>query len=275
MMIPATVTGIDGPVPQTGQLIADVLTAIVAIVSVGFTLRYCLRHRIAWPILVVISGTATSLLEPMFDHFYGLWFRTQGQENAVVTYGIHIPMWLPVIYIAYYGCGTVLYWNQMNRGTTMAGIMKSFGLSVLLAGVCEEFYINFVGLYNYQDHQPFLLFNYPIYVVVVNGVPPMLAAIILYGLLPKLRGLERLSLLFLVPVCFAANSFGTAWLYLAARHLRETPSMALLSGLAALTSLGSVGIIWAAAKLVGIGETMPVANREAGAAAPRPLHATA
>lgn len=253
-MIPVTSMGIDGIVPPGGQLLADVLTVVIALLSVGATLVFCARHKIGWPLLVVISGTMTSLLEPMFDHFYGLWFRTQGQENAVVTYGIHIPIWLPIIYIAYYGCGTIWYWKKMEDGAGMGEIMKYFAISVVLAGVCEEFYINFVGLYSYQDHQPFLVFNYPIYVVVVNGVPPMLSALILYGLLPKLAGIERLALLFLVPVCFAANSFGTAWLYLAARHLQTTPPMALLSVLALLASAGSVGIIWAAAKLVGISE---------------------
>lgn len=195
----------------------------------------------------------TFLLEPMFDHFYGLWFYTQGQQNAVVTYGIHIPLWLPIIYVAYYGCGTIWYWNKLALGAGMRDIMKYFAISVLLAGVCEEFYINFVGLYAYQDHQPFLIFNYPIYVVVVNGVPPVLASLILYGLLPQLKGLERLALLFLVPVCFAANSFGTGWLYLAARHLQHTPPMPALSALALLDAVGSVGIVWAAARLVGVG----------------------
>jgi hypothetical protein len=253
-MVPVTSFGTDVPVPQTGQLIADVLTTVIAASSVAATLVFCVRHRIWWPMLIVVSGTMTFLLEPMFDHFYGLWFYTPGQQNAVTTYGIHVPMWLPIIYIAYYGCGTVWYWNKIQQGADMRAILKYFGISVLLAGICEEFYINFVGLYGYQDHQPFVVFNYPVYVVVVNGVPPMLAALLLYGLLPRLKGLEKLCLLFLVPVSFAANSFGTGWLYLAARHLQQTPSMPVLSALALLTSIGSVGIIWAAAKLVRAGE---------------------
>ena len=51
--------------------------------------------------IVVIGGLVTCLQEPQYDHLYGLWFKEQGQVNAFTTHGIHVPLWLPIIYIAY------------------------------------------------------------------------------------------------------------------------------------------------------------------------------
>ena len=88
--------------------------------------------------------------------------------------------------------------------------MTIYGLAVLFAGLAECFYINLMGLYGYQTDQPFVIWNYPIFVAVVNGVPPMLSAIILYRLKPKLKGWENVFLLPLVPTAFAIGSFDSS-----------------------------------------------------------------
>jgi hypothetical protein len=261
-MIPVTSNGIDAPVSPTAQLIATVITVLVAVVSLSLVLLLCRKERIWWPLIVVAGGTATCILEPLYDHLYGLWFLTEGQWKAFVSYGIHIPVWLPIIYLAYYGPGSLLVWYRLHRGATMRDAAIHFGISVLGAGVAEQFYINAVSLYNYQDHQPLFVFNYPVFVAIVNGVPPMLSGIILYRLVPALRGWSRLLLLFVIPFSFAGNAFGSGWLYLAYRHSSANPSMLLLTVLALLTTFLSIALIWTAATLAGVGGQ---ANR-AGAA---------
>lgn len=251
-MAPVSSDAIDKLVPHTGQLIGLSITSVIAVAALISVLIFCFRKKIGWPLLVVVSGTMTFLLEPLYDHLYGLWFFEEGQWPAVTTYGIHVPIWLPIIYIAYYGCGTVWYWNRLERGANMKVIMTFFAIEVLLAGLAEQFYINVVGLYEYQSRQPFVIFNYPIFVAIVNGVPPTLAGIILYRLVPRLKGWEKIALLGVVPFAFAANSFGSGWLYLAARHTAD-PSPLLLHVTAAIAALGSILVIWIAGKLAGVG----------------------
>jgi len=228
---------------------------VITVAALIPTLAFCARRRTWWPLLVVVSGTVTFLLEPLYDHLYGLWFFVEGQWNAVVTYGIHVPVWLPIVYVAYYGCLTIFYWYRLERGATMRDLGLYFTISVILAAAFELFYINGVHLYAYQDRQPFMVFNYPLFVAVVNGVPPMLSAIVLFRLVPVLEGWSKLALLGVVPVSFAANSFGSGFLYLAARHSSNDPSMLLLSVTALLAAAGSIGVIWAAGKLAGVGNT--------------------
>ena len=250
-MAPVVSSGIDHAVDDTSQLIATVLTCAVTLVSVALVLRLCLRERISWPLLVLVSGVATFLCEPLFDHLYGLWFFSDGQWQAVETYGIHVPIWLPIIYVSYYGAWTVWLVRRFQRGATMRQVATLFLASAALAGLAETLYIQVFDLYVYQDHQPLAVADYPVWAAVVNGIPPFLAAIIYVRLVPLLRGWENLALLFVVPVSFTAE-FGCGWLYLAARHGSEDPSMLLLSFLALLTAALCFGLVMLAARLAGI-----------------------
>ena len=254
-MAPVLSFGVDAVVPETKQTVATVITALLSLWAVFQVHRFCAQRNILWPWIIVVSGAATFLLEPLYDHLYGLWFLAEGQWNAVTTFGIHVPIWLPIIYIAYYGCTTIWYWNKFDGGLTMRDVFFYFTISVALAGAAEVFYINLMGLYNYQDQQPFLIWNYPVFVAVINGVPPFLGAIIIYGLVPKLKGWKALLLFGAVPTAFAANTFGgaTIW-YLALRHGSEEPSMALLHATAAIAVVGSYATIYAAAKMVDLGQ---------------------
>lgn len=251
-MAPVQSLAIDQLVPQPNEIYALAFTAVVAFVSVALVVRYCMKHGIWWPLIVVAGGLITCLQEPLYDHLYGLWFFEEGQLKAFTTYGIHVPLWLPVIYIAYYGANTMWYWHRLESGSSIKAMMAMFAVEVLLAGLAEQFYINVVGLYNYQSNQPFYVLNYPIFVAIVNGVPPTLGAIIIYKLKPHLKGWQNLLLLFPVPWAFAANSFGSGYLYLSARHAEPAVSQPVLYLAAATAALGSIVTIWAALKVAGV-----------------------
>lgn len=163
-----------------------------------------------------------------------------------------MPLWLPVIYIAFYGANTVCYWHRLGHGATMNSMMALIAIEVLLAGLAEQFYINVVGLYDYQTNQPFYILNYPIFVAIINGVPPALGAIFIFKLKPHRKGIQNLLLLFPVPSAFAANSFGSGYLYLSARHLEGGVSQPILHLAALSAALGSIVTMWAALKLAGV-----------------------
>jgi hypothetical protein len=260
-MAPVESHGIDHAVGDTEQLLATVLTSVIAAVSIIAVLALCRRQRIYWPLLVLVSGTATFLLEPLFDLLYGLWFFSEGQWTAVETYGIHVPIWLPIIYVFFYGAWTVWLVLRFQRGASLREVAVLFLASGVIAGLLETLYIQVFDLYVYQDSQPLSISGYPVWVALVNGVPPFLAAIVYVRLVPVLRGWENLALLFVVPTCFAAE-FGEGWLYLAARHGSEDPSMFLLSVLALLTTALCFGLILCAARLAGIDRMGPAGSPE-------------
>lgn len=58
-MAPVISTAVDAMVPQQAQAIATWATVIIAAASVIAILRYCAKHRIWWPLLIVASGAIT------------------------------------------------------------------------------------------------------------------------------------------------------------------------------------------------------------------------
>jgi hypothetical protein len=232
---------------------ATVITAVLAVASVIAVLVWCRRARQWWPVVVLVSGGATFLCEPMFDHYYGLWFYTRGQWNAVVTYGIHVPIWLPIVYVPYYGAWPVYLQRRFSRGASMSDITKLLFVSIVFAALLEQFYIQAFSLYGYQTHQPFTIAHYPVLVAIINGLPPFLAGILYVRLVPMLKGWKTVAHLIVVPIAFAAGSFGAAWLYLGARQSHtQHPSMLLLDLTMISAAVFGVAMVLGAAKLLGI-----------------------
>src|SRR5690606_25288899 len=78
-MAPVTSVAVDQLVPATGQIVGLVITSLVTLAALTATLLFCYRRKIWWPLLIVVSGTMTFLLEPLYDHLFGLWFYEEGQ----------------------------------------------------------------------------------------------------------------------------------------------------------------------------------------------------
>jgi len=265
-MAPVDSPAVDSAVNATGQMLATLITyavALTVIVAVGLL---CRRERTAWPVLALLSGALTCLLEPLYDHLYGMWFPTQGQWTLFATYGMSLPVWLPPIYLAYYGGGAVLVWRLLSRGANARDVFRLYLGMVALAVLAEEIYINVFGVYNYQDSQPFVVFGYPIFVAFVNSVSPMVAGAVYFRLVPLLRGWSRVALMSVIPVCFAADAFGTGFLYLAVRHSTDDPPMLLMSLLALTCVAGSAGFVWISA-LLATAERVPASGEPADVAA--------
>lgn len=263
-MIPLTVPvesdGVDQAVDSGFEMFAIVVTSILAVVTIALVVRLCLRERITWPLFILVGGLITSLQEPLFDHLYGLWMFQENQTTAFTTYGIQIPLWLPIIYITYYGGLTIFFTRRFSRGITQRDLIKYFLVSVAVAAILENLYINICELYEYQDHQAFVLFTYPTWVAFVNGVPPFLAAIALARLIPITRGWAQVGLLAVVPTAFAADSFGTGFLYLSVRHgaWEDGPNEVLVHVVALLTAAMTFATVITAAKLADLKTPRPL-----------------
>lgn len=227
-MAPVTSPGVDNVVNHTGQLVSTILTFAIAAVVLLWVARMCHRERILWPAVVLVAGTATCLLEPMFDHLYGLWFPSEGQWHLFTAYGIHEPVWLAPAYLAIYGGGAVFIARQLQRTPTRRVVWRFYWALVAVAMVAEIGYVQILEVYNYQGNQPFEVLGYPLFLGFVNSMSALVAGILIYRLLPLLQGTAKLSLLLVSPIAFAVEAFGSGFIYLAIRHSGESPSDVLL-----------------------------------------------
>lgn len=232
-MAPVSSPGADSAVDPTRQAIATFVTfgaAVVALVIVG---RFCRRRRVVWPLVVLVGGTATCLLEPLFDHLYGLWFPTRGQWHLFTTYGVHEPVWLPAAYLVVYGALAVWVVCSLERSPTTSTVWRLYGALVAVAIVAEIGYIKWLGVYNYQGPQPFKVLGYPLFLGFVNSMSALISGLVLYRLVPRLRGGEQLALVMIPPLAFGVDAVGTGFVYLALRHSENPPDVLL--GMAAVT----------------------------------------
>lgn len=239
-MAPVETHGIDMPVNELGQVIATALTFGLAAFVVIWVVTICMRERVIWPVFVLISGTLACLMEPLFDHLYGLWFFEQGQWNLYTTFGSAQPVWLPPAYLAFYGGATVFIARALKAAPTMRTVWRMYWSIVAMAVLAEMAYVSVLGVYSYQDSQPFVVFGYPIFLGFTNAMSALVSGIVVYRLLPMLGGPgSQLSLIPLIPGAFAMGLFGTGILYLSVRHSVDEPNM-LLVHLAALTVVAGI-----------------------------------
>jgi hypothetical protein len=238
-MAPVTTVGIDAPVSELGQWIATALTFALAAAVLIWVVAVCRRDRIVWPLFVLVSGTLTCLMEPLFDHLYGLWFLEQGQWHLYTTFGSHQPIWVPAAYLTFYGGATVFIARHLARHPSVRTVWKMYAFIVAMAIAAEMTYVSVLGVYEYQDSQPFFVLGYPIFLGFTNAMSALISGILVYKLVPLLRGAAYLYLIPIVPMAFAAGLFGSGILYLSVRHSVDDPPM-LLVHIAALTVVGGI-----------------------------------
>lgn len=248
-MAPVDTLGTDRPVDEIGQVVGTGLTFALAAAAVLYVLALWRRERITWPFFLLLSGALTCLMEPLFDHLYGLWFYEQDQWNLYETFGSSQPVWVPAAYVAFYGGASVFVARTLARRPDMRTVWTMYGAVAAMALIAELTYVSVLDLYSYQDDQPFQLFGYPVFLAFTNAMSAVVSGILAFRIVPLLpRARDQVALIALVPGAFAFGLFGTGILYLSVRHGFEDPPM-LLVHLAALTVVGGIA---STVRLLGI-----------------------
>ncbi|WP_185091154.1 hypothetical protein [Gordonia oryzae] len=239
MNVTPGISEIHAAVSPTGQWIATILTYALALAALAYVIRICVRERIIWPFLLLASGGLACLMEPLFDHLYGLVFYRDGQWHLYTTFGSAQPIWVPAAYIAFYGGASVIIARTLARRPSMRTVWTMYASIAAMALIAEVTYISVLSVYGYPDEQPFKVLGYPLFLAFTNAMSAVVSGIIAYRLVPLLSGVGQAYLIPLVPTGFAAGLFGGGILYLSVRHSGDSPPMVALA-LAALTVVGAI-----------------------------------
>src|SRR5215210_1558616 len=230
----------DSTVDATGQVIATVGTYLIAAVALGLVIRLAVRRRAVWPIVLIVGGTMTCLMEPLFDHLYGLWFPTQGQWHLFTVYGVSEPVWLPAAYLIIYGALAVLTVVWLQKDPSVRTVWRMYGLLVAVAMVGEIVYIQVLGF--------------------LNAMSAVMTGIVVWRLLPLLRSPgSQLGLFMLPPMAFALDAVGSGIFYLSVRHSPD-PSSFWLHVTAITVALGGAGTVYLLSYLVRGADLAPAGN---------------
>ena len=132
-MKPESPEVLNAQVSEVGQWLATGLTFALALAAICFVARICIREKIIWPAILTVSGGLAALMEPLFDHLYGLVFPRGGQWHLYTTFGSAQPVWVPAAYVAFYGGASVIIARTIARYPSMRTVWRMYFAVVAMA----------------------------------------------------------------------------------------------------------------------------------------------
>lgn len=223
--------------------VLTIVTAVVAVLAVGYALLRLIKHRDPVFLYFVIGGAIASLIEPIVDILGLIYMPEKGAHTLFTFFGRGMPLFNPISYTAAMGPLAYFVYRYFQRGITPSRALRAWGVIAVINFVNETPAVAF-HIYTYYGNQPLNPWGFPLWVAFVDP----LAAIIAGALLVKLRRpLEQTHCLWaaalLVPMGFGSGLGGTAWpVWLA---LNGTGLPAFVPLIAAIITLGlSLFAVW-------------------------------
>jgi hypothetical protein len=195
---------------STGKWLFTIWAGGFAFLVVPYALWRLTKFRDNVPILLWLGGFICSLGEPMLDHIGHLWWPLNLPGPVFKGYDLSVPLLIPPCYAFFVsGMGYVAY-RYFQKGVTKRQVfyiwlaIASSDLALELPGVAAN-------VYKYYGHEPFYVFNFPLHWGWLNGTGMLAVGFLTYLLAPRLKGRNRLLLLFVTVSAFLGSYGMTSW----------------------------------------------------------------
>jgi hypothetical protein len=214
--------------PRANDVIAVACFVLLAAFAV-WTLIEVKRTRSAVPMLILIGGMLTAIVEPILDHVGAIWYPQIGSTAVFRAFNISLPIWAIAAYGLYVGALSSLIYRKMSGGMTARQLwIIYFSIWVFSLGL-ELPGLNF-GIYRYYGDQPFNIFGFPLWWAMTNVTIPVLSAAVLNGYQQLLVGARSVLILALLPMIGAAGEAASGWPMWLALNSAVGPEVKLVAG---------------------------------------------
>ncbi|HEX3899314.1 MAG TPA: hypothetical protein VHW74_09080 [Mycobacteriales bacterium] len=201
---------VNGHAPHASETVFDIfifiplaIALIVAALQIrgskGPVLLYC-----------IIGGAFAATLEPVVDVLGLVFLKQHGAVETFTVLGRTMPLYICFVYPWYVGGLGYLAYKLFQNGITMRGLFQLWALDFVI-----DFFLETPGIlaktYSYYGHQPFKILGFPLWWGFVNPVMPMVAGAMIYKILPRLRGIQLLAIIPLIPMADGLANGATAW----------------------------------------------------------------
>lgn len=213
--------------------------ALAVFIAIPWAISRIVKHRDWLPMIIIGSGFICSLLEPMLDLLGHLRWAND-LPVAFTNFGIDIPWLIPFCYAAFLGLESYFVYVFFKAGVTVKQIMfMMLPICIMTDAVMETVGLN-LGVYEYYGYQPYTLLLFPYWWGFINAASFITVGYLIWFLEPRLKGAQRLALLFVAPTGMMIAYFSTGWPHLLAhnstmpewgRFLFATITMAACAGL--------------------------------------------
>jgi hypothetical protein len=196
--------------PQGAQelIIAVFGGGAVLLVLYAFYMAYSRRTWL--PVLFLIAGGFSVMLEPMADVLGNVIHSPVGQVNAFQAEGHPVPWHIVVGYVWYYGTLNIMLLDKfLARSMTPALWWKTAIWSALAVTAVEQIPIHY-GLWVYYGEHAFRVGVMPLAMAAANAASVMIPSLLVYRLMPILEGWKQLLVLALVPCTVIGTHAGAS-----------------------------------------------------------------
>jgi hypothetical protein len=191
---------VDAVAPTFVTHAASTIFGVFALIALVFALVQWRRTGSPIYLLILLGGGLTTVAEPLIDVMGACWHPKFGQPIVFEFMGRYMPVWIVMVYFAFFGAQGTLCYHQMQKGITMRQVRYLAILPMVADMLIEEIALP-TGLYMYVGNQPLILLkSVPFWWLPCNSLGMMLGIALVYLLAPHLKGLKALLLLVVLPI---------------------------------------------------------------------------
>ena len=237
--------------PQGPQEIIIAVFGGGAVLLVLYALYQAYTRKSWLPVLFLIAGGFSVMLEPMADAWGNVIHPPVGQVSAFQAEGHPVPWHIVGGYVWYYGLLNIILFDRfIARTMTPALWWKTAFWSALAVTAVEQVPI-YYGLWVYYGKHAFILGIMPLSMAAPNAASVMIPSLLIYRLMPILTGWRQLLVLALVPCTVVGTHAGASIpSYITLGQDTETMPFWILQAGTLITTGYSLMLIWLGISLV-------------------------
>jgi hypothetical protein len=185
-------------VPSVAFTVASL--AIVIALLVWWWVSGERRRGPVLPLLFLGIALSAIAVEPIFDSTLLYWYPPDNPLGVYAAYDRTVPWFAPIGYAWFFGGSSYIMWRVFSRGANRREIWSWFGLFVIVDGLATAT-AGWLGISGFYGPQPFMLGGINIWFAFADATAGLVGAVILYLLVPLLRGWNWLWLMVIPTIC--------------------------------------------------------------------------
>ena len=233
----------DHALNMTMQTVMTVALWSIAAGFIALAILRSLRQKTWFPIILVASVAFGSLIEPLYDISYHLLWFIPGQWTLFTSFDLPQPIWVMSAYIVVFAGPALMLCPKIEKGVSLPQLFRLAGITALTTAIFEIIAIQ-GGTYMYYGPHPFRLFEYPLWIAVLEACQITSFTIVAVQLRARTSGeLPLLGLFVLFPANFCFSNLGAGFPGIIAMNMVDPP-MVLVTAAAVLSMVFAAVVIW-------------------------------
>ncbi|MWV27762.1 hypothetical protein [Aurantiacibacter rhizosphaerae] len=182
---------VDAVMPAMPQMVIMVILGVLVVLSLIYALRMLSKgdNRM---LILMFAGLFLTLEEGLAAFLIKVDHSPVGQYEAFEAFGVHVPWWMALLYIVFFGLGGYLMLKSFGTGVSGKAFWGTWLYLVVSEGAFEV-YATHIGMLTYYGPQPMMIGGFPAYMGLVNAT-------------------QALAFVLVARIWFATFQGGTRWL---------------------------------------------------------------